>query len=161
MADYSNSTPQFPPDLGKRVVNIPGPARPERLPSGPSESRRLTVGREICLSGEITACDTLVVEGKVEATVNESHRIEITESGHFKGKVDIDIAEIKGKFEGDLIAHERLLIRKSGEVLGNIKYAELEIDRGGQLSGDIQVIEPPQKTAETGKSKSETSDTKA
>lgn len=130
---------QFPNDLGKRVVNIPGPARPERLPGGPGDGRRLIVGREICLSGEITACDTLVVEGKVEATLNESHRIEIAESGHFKGKVDIAIAEIKGQFEGELIARERLIIRKTGRVIGKVAYAEIEIERGGQISGDVEL----------------------
>lgn len=140
MTDNRKPPPQFPADLGKRVVNIPGPARPERLPGASGDGRRLIVGRDICLSGEITACDTLVVEGKVEATLNDSHRIEISETGYFKGKVDIAVAEIKGRFDGDLVARERLIVRKTGEVAGNVQYAELEIERGGRLSGDIKVI---------------------
>ena len=134
------ASPSFPDDFSKRVVNIPGPARPERLPGGPGDGRRLIVGREICLSGEITACDTLVVEGRVDATLNESHRVEISESGYFKGKVDIAVAEIKGHFEGELIARERLIIRKSGRVTGKVVYAEIEIERGGEISGDIELI---------------------
>tara|TARA_B100000459_G_C8548137_1_gene188154 strand:- start:29 stop:502 length:474 start_codon:yes stop_codon:yes gene_type:complete len=134
------ASPSFPGDFSKRVVNIPGPARPERLPGGPGDGRRLIVGREICLSGEITACDTLVVEGRVDATLNESHRVEISESGYFKGKVDIAVAEIKGHFEGELIARERLIIRKSGRVTGKVVYAEIEIERGGEISGDIELI---------------------
>ena len=139
MAD-DKAIPSFPSDFSKRVVNIPGPARPERLSGGPGDSRRLIVGREICLSGEITACDTLVVEGRVDATLNESHRIEISESGFFKGKVDIAVAEIKGHFEGELIARERLVIRKSGRVTGKVAYTEIEIERGGEISGDIELI---------------------
>tara|TARA_B100000214_G_scaffold333854_1_gene276176 strand:- start:226 stop:699 length:474 start_codon:yes stop_codon:yes gene_type:complete len=134
------ASPSFPDDFSKRVVNIPGPARPERLPGGPGDGRRLIVGREICLSGEITACDTLVVEGRVDATLNESHRIEISESGYFKGKVDIAVAEINGHFEGELIARERLIIRKSGRVTGKVVYTEIEIERGGEISGDIELI---------------------
>ena len=134
------ASPSFPSDFGTRVVHIPGPARPERLPGGPGDGRRLIVGREICLSGEITACDTLVVEGRVEATLNESHRVEIAESGYFKGKVDIAVAEIKGHFEGELIARERLIIRKSGRVTGKIAYTEIEIERGGEIFGDIELI---------------------
>ena len=110
MAEDSKSSPQFPNDHGNRVLNIPASTRPERRPGSPGEGRRLIVGREICLSGEITECDTLVVEGRVEANLNDSHRIEITESGYFKGKVDIAIAEIRGRFEGQLIARERLII---------------------------------------------------
>ena len=139
MAEDSKSLPQFPNDLGKNVPNIPGSTRPERLPGAPGEGRRLIVGREICLSGEITACDTLVVEGQVEANLNDSHRIEITESGYFKGKVDIAIAEIKGRFEGELIARERLIIYKTGRVIGTVACAEIEIERGGIMSGDVDV----------------------
>ena len=139
MAENSKSLPQFPNDLGKSVLNIPGSTRPERLPGAPGEGRRLIVGREICLSGEITACDTLVVEGHVEANLNDSHRIEITESGCFKGKVDIAIAEIKGRFEGELIARERLIIYKTGRVTGTIACSEIEIERGGIMSGSVDV----------------------
>jgi len=139
MAENSKSLPQFPNDLGKSVLNIPGSTRPERLPGAPGEGRRLIVGREICLSGEITACDTLVVEGQVEANLNDSHRIEITESGYFKGKVDIAIAEIRGRFEGELIARERLIIYKTGRVTGTVTCSEIEIERGGIMSGTVDV----------------------
>ncbi|MDP7392617.1 MAG: polymer-forming cytoskeletal protein, partial [Alphaproteobacteria bacterium] len=61
------------------------------------------------------------------------------ESGYFKGKVDIAIAEIKGRFEGELIARERLIIRKTGQVTGTVAYAEIEIERGGKISGDVKV----------------------
>ena len=142
MVEDSKSLPQFPNDLGKSVLNIPGSTRPERLPGAPGEGRRLIVGREICLSGEITACDTLVVEGQVEANLNDSHRIEITESGYFKGKVDIAIAEIKGHFEGELIARERLIIYKTGRVTGTVAGAEIEIERGGIMSGAVDVDVP-------------------
>ena len=157
MADEKKS-PQFPNDLGRRVVNIPGPARPDRLPGAPGDGRRLIVGREICLSGEITACDTLVVEGQVEATLNESHRIEIAESGYFKGKVDIAIAEIKGRFDGELIARERLIIRKSGRVAGTIAFAEIEIERGGEVSGDVKLLNPSESQNGANEPDGETSD---
>jgi cytoskeletal protein CcmA (bactofilin family) len=139
MAEDSKSPPQFPNELGNRVLNIPASTRSERLPGSPGEGRRLIVGREICLSGEITECDTLVVEGQVEANLNDSHRIEITESGYFKGKVDIAIAEIRGHFEGQLIARERLIIYKTGRVTGTVACAEIEIERGGIMSGEVDV----------------------
>ena len=53
-----DASPSFNSDFRKRVINIPGPVRPERLPSGPGDGRRLIVGRDICLTGEITACNT-------------------------------------------------------------------------------------------------------
>ncbi|MBA4329852.1 MAG: cell shape determination protein CcmA, partial [Polaromonas sp.] len=57
---------------------------------------KLTVGPNIKLKGvEITDCDTLVVEGLVEATM-DSRVIQIAEHGAFKGSAEIDIAEIHG-----------------------------------------------------------------
>lgn len=158
MADDKKLSPQFPNDLGKRVATLPGPARPERLPGAPGDGRRLIVGRDICLSGEITACDTLVVEGRVEATLNESHRIEIAESGYFKGKVDIAIAEIKGQFEGELIARERLIIRKSGRVSGKIAYTEIEIERGGEVTGEVNFANAGDTISENDGTESKSSD---
>jgi len=97
---------------------------------------RLHVGKDIHLKGEITACDRLIVEGKVEASMN-SNEIEITESGIFNGEVIIDTADISGEFEGTLTARTRLIIRKSGRVSGDIQYGEIEIEPGGEISGSL------------------------
>ena len=102
------------------------------------ETRKLIVGREISLSGEITACDRLVVEGSVEANLANCRDIDIAESGLFKGSASIDDAEVRGRFEGTLNVRRRLLIRATGKVTGNVRYGQVEIECGGQISGDIQ-----------------------
>ena len=99
---------------------------------------KLTVGPNIKLKGvEITDCDTLVVEGTVEATM-DSRVIQISELGAFKGSADIDIAEIHGQFDGNLTVRQKLVIYATGKVTGKIRYGQLVIEEGGQLSGDIQ-----------------------
>jgi cytoskeletal protein CcmA (bactofilin family) len=112
---------------------------------------KLTVGPNIKLKGvEITDCDTLVVEGSVEATM-DSRVMHITEIGAFKGSADIDYAEIHGEFNGDLTVREKLVIYSTGRVNGKIRYGKVVIEEGGQLMGDIQygaaiqakVLQPP------------------
>jgi cytoskeletal protein CcmA (bactofilin family) len=103
-----------------------------------TEMRRLIVGREITLSGEITSCDKLIVEGSVEANLTNCRDVEIAESGLFKGSASIEEAEIRGRFEGNLVVRKRLLIKASGRVSGTIRYGQIEIECGGQISGDIQ-----------------------
>jgi len=99
---------------------------------------KLIVGPNIKLKGvEITDCDTLVVEGLVEATM-DSRVMEIAEQGAFKGSAEIDIAEIHGKFEGNLTVRQKLVIYATGRVTGKIRYGKLVIEEGGQLTGDIQ-----------------------
>lgn len=98
---------------------------------------KLTVGPNIKLKGvEITDCDTLVVEGTVEATM-DSRVIQISEQGAFKGSADIDIAEIRGVFDGNLTVREKLVIHSTGKVTGKIRYGKIVIEEGGQLSGEI------------------------
>jgi cytoskeletal protein CcmA (bactofilin family) len=105
---------------------------------GKEVGSKLTVGPNIKLKGvEITDCDTLVVEGTVEATM-DSRVIQISELGAFKGSADIDIAEIHGQFDGNLTVRQKLVIYATGKVIGKIRYGKLVIEEGGQISGDIQ-----------------------
>jgi cytoskeletal protein CcmA (bactofilin family) len=98
---------------------------------------KLTVGPNIKLKGvEITDCDTLVVEGLVEATM-DSRLMQIAEQGEFKGSAEIDIAEIRGVFDGNLTVREKLVIHSTGKVTGKIRYGKIVIEEGGQLSGEI------------------------
>ena len=73
----------------------------------PEGGSKLTVGPNIKLKGvEITDCDTLVVEGLVEATM-DSRVIQIAQQGAFKGSAEIDIAEIHGVFDGNLTVRQK------------------------------------------------------
>lgn len=101
--------------------------------------RVLTVGNDILLKGEIATCDRLVIEGKVDATLNDVHTVEIAECGSFKGSAQIEDAEISGLFEGDLTVRGRLIIYSTGKVRGKISYGEIEIERGGELTGEIKI----------------------
>ena len=98
---------------------------------------KLTVGPNIKLKGvEITDCDTLVVEGFVEATM-DSRVMQIAEQGAFKGSAEIDVAEIRGEFNGNLTVRQKLVIYSTGKVTGTIRYGKLVIEEGGQLAGEI------------------------
>lgn len=112
----------------------------ERGPAEGGETKKLIVGREIVLSGQITSCDRLVVEGKVEASLTDSHAIEIADIGFFKGTAEIDSAEIAGRFEGTITVRDRLFIRSTGQVQGKIRYGQIEIEPGGVISGDVQMV---------------------
>jgi cytoskeletal protein CcmA (bactofilin family) len=109
-------------------------------PKPDGEMRRLSVGREITVSGEISSCEKLFIEGVVEANLTNCRDLDIAESGLFKGSTSIEGAEVRGRFEGNLTVRERLLIKATGRVSGTIRYGQIEIERGGQISGDIQAL---------------------
>ena len=102
---------------------------------------QLIVGPDVKLKGaEILDCDTLVVEGRVEATM-DSRVIRIADKGSFSGKVGIDVAEVHGEFEGELTARKQLVIHATGKVSGVIRYGTILIEEGGIVCGDVQSID--------------------
>jgi cytoskeletal protein CcmA (bactofilin family) len=111
--------------------------------------KRLIVGAGIQLKGEITACDRLVVEGQVEVTMNATRTLEIKPSGHFIGSCEVEEAEVSGIYDGDLTVRGRLVVHHNGRVTGKICYGELELERGGQIAGELSVRARQQSQAAT------------
>ncbi|MCW0234114.1 MAG: polymer-forming cytoskeletal protein [Ferrovibrio sp.] len=150
MSDTNPPTPTFRPEIAKRpmdlapkaVVHATAGAAPAVAARSDThaEPKVLLIGREISLSGQITACDKVVVEGRVEAQLTESRFVEITETGQFKGSAEVEEAEIRGRFEGRLSVRGRLLIRGTGKVSGEIAYGQVEIECGGEISGTVQTV---------------------
>ena len=102
---------------------------------------KLVVGPDIKLKGvEISDCDTLIVEGRVEATL-DSRVLEITPHGVFQGTIAVDNAEIHGRFEGELTVRKQLVIYGAGKVSGKIRYAKIKVEEGAELSGEISMLD--------------------
>jgi cytoskeletal protein CcmA (bactofilin family) len=102
---------------------------------------KLVVGPDIKMKGaEISDCDTLVVEGRMEATL-DSRVLEITQHGVFQGTIAVDNAEIHGRFEGELTVRKQLIIQGTGKVSGKIRYAKIKIEEGAELSGEVSTLE--------------------
>jgi len=125
------------------------PAQPVRLPleagkgepvAQQTDARKLIVGRGIAFSAEISACDHLVVEGTVEARLPEAQRVDIAESGLFRGTVGTNDADIGGRFEGELTVRGRLVVRSTGFVDGKVQYGELAVEAGGRIEGELHGI---------------------
>lgn len=141
-----------PPGGSPAAATAPLAAVPRTAPSAPAANAetvhrpeevtgsRLIVGPNIKLRGvEIDDCDTLVVEGRVEATM-VSRAIQIAEQGAFKGTADIEVAEIRGGFEGELTVRGRLVVHATGRVSGKVRYGKLLVQEGGEITGDVGTL---------------------
>ena len=135
-ANAPNASPAIVPKDSRGAQ--PAATAPEAAPrADESGGSKLIVGPNIKLKGvEIDDCDTLVVEGRVEATM-VSRAIQIAETGAFSGKVDVDVAEIRGSFQGEMTARKKLVIHASGRVSGKIRYGKMLVQEGGEMSGDV------------------------
>ena len=133
------ASPMRSPTEPKTDLRFAEPARAPARAEEPTGSR-LIVGPDIKLKGvEISNCDTLVVEGRVEASM-DSRVVQIAENGVFSGTVSIDVAEIRGRFEGELTARKQLVIYSTGRVSGRIRYGKIRIEEGGELTGEVTTL---------------------
>lgn len=146
--------PRPPGGMTRRLAEVVGPAaRRSDVQPAADDSKRLIVGRDIVLTGEIRACDRLVVEGRVEAALSDVRSVEITPSGILKGAAQVGSADIAGSYDGDLTVQRDLHIRATGRVHGQIRYGSIEIERGGKISGQVEALAnetvPPETPATT------------
>lgn len=138
----------YRPEIPRKVVDIPNPSgtRPEQSEtSSDDDGNRLVVGKSISVTGDISACETLVVQGTVEANVADATTIEVADGGLFKGDAEVDHAYIAGTFDGTLRARLTLEVAESGHVKGDIYYNNISIASGGRVQGSIDVIDAENK----------------
>lgn len=135
--------------LGEPVTRPVGPAVEQTVSEPRRETgKRMHIGQDISISGEITTCDVLVIDGHVDATVRDCGRLEIGPAGTLRGDIEVRNAEIGGHFDGELKVVDRLTVRGTGRVAGVVRYGRLEVTVGGQLRGDIAPADPEEATTE-------------
>ena len=91
----------FSPQVARRVADIPNSAA-ARAAEADSDGKRLVVGKQVRIKGEIAGCERLVIEGQVDATVTDVKSLEVTEGGVFKGTTEVESAVIAGTYDGSL-----------------------------------------------------------
>ena len=106
----------------------------------PAERRALVVGKGISVHGTIQDAERLTVEGVVESPRIETHELVIALGGLFRGEAMVEDADIAGVCDGTVTARGTLTIRATGRVIGVARCARLQVEDGGQISGQIEMI---------------------
>lgn len=122
--------------------SAPFQPEPEKPPPDLPQSRgsKVVVGPNIKMTGvEVTDCDTLIVEGHIEATL-DSRVVQVGATGVLSGNASMDVAEIWGRLEGEFTVRQQLIIHPSGRVNGCVRYGRIRVEDGGEISGDISTL---------------------
>ncbi len=117
----------------------PGMPPPPPRPAPGGERRTLVVGKGISVQGTVQDAERLVVEGTVEASMIRATELSIAQGGVFKGAVEVEEAEIAGTIDGTLTARSNLIVRATGKVLGTAHYRRLQVEDGGQITGELKM----------------------
>jgi cytoskeletal protein CcmA (bactofilin family) len=105
-----------------------------------NQSGCLTVGEGVALNGTFVVPDIASVSGSIEGDITARELI-VSSTGVIKGKVTADIIDLRGEIHDTLTARKSLFIRSTGKALGSVQYAEIEVEKGGDLQGTPQKIE--------------------
>ncbi|MBB2176896.1 polymer-forming cytoskeletal protein [Gluconacetobacter johannae] len=133
----------FPPAPSPTAPGTPSPARPGLSPAGRKDSaerRTLVVGRGISVQGTIQDAERLVVEGTVESSMIHATELQVAQGGMFRGEIEVEDADLAGTIDGTLTVRGSLTIRTTGRLIGKAKCRRLQVEDGGQVTGQLEMI---------------------
>jgi cytoskeletal protein CcmA (bactofilin family) len=99
----------------------------------------LFVGEGVVLKGNFDIPDIASISGVIEGELTAKQVI-VEASGVIRGKVTGESVDVRGEIAEHLTATRSLIIRPSGKVSGAISYTEIEIEKGGQIYGDLNLL---------------------
>ena len=119
------------------------PAGPERFGQAQNrvkEHRRSVLSPSIAIKGDISGTEDLVLEGKMEGTINlPKNEILIGPDGQVKADLTALKVSIEGRVTGDIRGSERVVIKHSGKVEGNIVAPRVVLEDGCQFKGSVEM----------------------
>lgn len=120
----------------------PSPATP--APGRGAEPRRsgtpAVIGESIRVDGEIHGDGDLIIEGEVDGKVHlAKNSVTVGRSGRVKADIHGGVLVVEGKVQGNLFADERVVVKASGEVRGNITSPRVSLEDGSQFKGSIDM----------------------
>lgn len=101
----------------------------------------MIVGTDMAIKGSIRNCRMIEIAGYVEGEISAQSLI-IHEGGRFSGILRAEVAEVNGDFTGTASVKNLFRIGGGGSVSGNVRYGELAMERGAELTADVKNVPP-------------------
>ena len=99
---------------------------------------RATIGRAVTIKGEISGQEDILIEGTVEGLINlKQNSVTVAKGGKVNANIHGLVLMIEGEVTGDIFGTERVIIRQSGKVHGNITSPKVSIEEGARVRGSL------------------------
>jgi len=124
--------PQVKPPVAEVTKPVPQPT--------PTTRTTAMIGSTVKILGEIISDENLFIEGEVEGTITlKDNELTIGPSGRIHANINAKNIKIDGLVDGDIVAKEKVVISKSGNVRGNIVAPRVILEDGGRFKGNIDM----------------------
>src|SRR6267378_1004070 len=121
-------------------------------PKAPETARRETtlIGTSIVIKGELSCGEDLYIDGQVEGTIDpKGNRLTIGPNGRVKANVTACAVVVQGKLEGSIQASDRVDLKQSAVVTGDIATQRISIDEGAYFKGRVNIQKEAPKEGST------------
>lgn len=141
------------PGVPTAKPTVPASSNPSKVETSMPESIRrdsnlssqgqvqATIGRSIVLKGELSANEDLVIDGQFEGTVNlQDHCLTVGQNGKVKAEIQARQVVVYGSVSGNISAREKIEVRRTGNVTGDLKSGSVSIEEGAYFKGSIDIL---------------------
>ena len=116
--------------------------------SAPLPAELAQIGKSVVIKGELTGSEDLYIDGQVEGSISlKGNSLTIGPNGQIKASVEAKAVVVQGKLEGNVQASDRVELRKSAIMTGDISTQRIAIEEGAYLKGKIDIQGKAEKAA--------------
>ena len=109
-------------------------------PKPPDIAGMILIGKSFVIKGQVSCDGDLYIDGQIEGSVDpKGHRLTIGPEGRLKANVSARAVVVRGKLEGNIQASERVDLKQSAVVVGDIVTQTISIESGANIKGSIEV----------------------
>jgi cytoskeletal protein CcmA (bactofilin family) len=138
-------------ELGKKDVDANQAASAQRSQVAPAagassagrssgSGQFAVIGRSIQIQGDVKGDEDLVIEGNVSGTVElKNNSVTIGREGSLRANVFAREITVEGTTDGDLYASEKISIRASANVRGNLLAPNISLEDGARFKGSVEM----------------------
>lgn len=137
--------------FGGKTEDKPAPAAAagvvrERIAGAPKPAGQppTVIGKDALIKGELTSKNDIVIEGRVEGTVQGGRRVVIGETGNVHANISATVVSIRGEVHGDCTASDKIEITETGRMFGNIAAKTIRVAEGATFRGSSKMAKPPE-----------------
>ena len=98
------------------------------------------IGKSVVIKGELSGSEDLYVDGQVEGSIAlKGNSLTVGPNGQIKASIEAKTVVVQGKLEGNVQASERVELRKSAVLTGDVSTQRISIEEGAYLKGKVDI----------------------
>jgi cytoskeletal protein CcmA (bactofilin family) len=105
------------------------------------ESQPTVIGRTIAVQGQLSAEEDLLIDGRFDGTINlDENCLTVGTNGQVKAEIRARQVVVLGAVIGNLSASDKIEIRRTGHVVGDLLAAKVAIEEGAYFKGSVDIV---------------------